>query len=214
MPGSPVCLVGSIESRMCGLINGTTIMIYFTADTHFGHKAICRLADRPFTSVAHMDDELIRRWNDVITPGDIVYHLGDFALSPLERALEILDALNGTIHLIEGNHDSLIKRSAFRDRFASIECLSEIKVALPDADEPQRIVLCHYAMRVWKKSHRGAWHLYGHSHGSLPDDPHALSLDVGVDTPGADYSPISLTTITERMKRKEWRPIDHHGDVQ
>ena len=35
----------------------------------------------------------------------------------------------------------------------------------------QDIVLCHYAMRVWQKSHYGAWMLYGHSHGTLPDNP-------------------------------------------
>ncbi len=35
----------------------------------------------------------------------------------------------------------------------------------------QPIVICHYAMRVWNRSHHGAWHLYGHSHGNLPDTP-------------------------------------------
>ena len=28
----------------------------------------------------------------------------------------------------------------------------------------------------------GAWQLYGHSHGNLPDDPLSLSIDVGVDS--------------------------------
>jgi hypothetical protein len=37
-------------------------------------------------------------------------------------------------------------------------------------------------MRVWPHHAQGAWHLYGHSHGNLPDEPFALSLDIGVDT--------------------------------
>jgi hypothetical protein len=45
----------------------------------------------------------------------------------------------------------------------------------------QPIWLSHYAHRVWMRSHHGAWHLYGHGHHSLPDDPHARSIDVGVD---------------------------------
>jgi uncharacterized protein len=44
------------------------------------------------------------------------------------------------------------------------------------------VVICHYAMRVWNRSHHGAWHRYGHSHGNLPDTPTSLSMDVGVDT--------------------------------
>lgn len=59
--------------------------------------------------------------------------------------------------------------------FASWSVLSEVHVA------KQRIVLCHYAMRVWPHHAQGAWHLYGHSHGNLPDDELSLSLDVGVD---------------------------------
>jgi len=37
-------------------------------------------------------------------------------------------------------------------------------------------------MRVWPRHAQGAWHLYGHSHGNLPDDSRSLSIDVGVDT--------------------------------
>ena len=37
------------------------------------------LAERPFASLAEMDDALIRRWNEVVRPGDTVWHLGDFA---------------------------------------------------------------------------------------------------------------------------------------
>ena len=33
---------------------------------------------------------------------------------------------------------------------------------IPGTD--QSIVLCHYAMAVWDKSHRGNLMLYGHSH--------------------------------------------------
>jgi hypothetical protein len=33
-------------------------------------------------------------------------------------------------------------------------------------------VLCHYAMRVWNRSHHGAWHLYGHSQGESPRNTH------------------------------------------
>ena len=55
-------------------------------------------------------------------------------------------------------------------------------------------------MRVWHQSFRGAWHLYGHSHGKLPEDPASLSMDVGVDTRG--FEPWHFDEIKTRMEQK------------
>jgi hypothetical protein len=60
--------------------------------------------------------------------------------------------------------------------------------------------LCHDAMRVWHQSFRGAWHLYGHSHGRLPDEPAALSIYVGIDT--HDYRRWHFDQIRSRMDQK------------
>ena len=59
----------------------------------------------------------------------------------------------------------------------------------------QVLVLCHYALRVWDRAHYGAWHLYGHSHGTLP--AWGLSLDVGVDS--HDFRPINLDEVATRL---------------
>jgi len=74
----------------------------------------------------------------------------------------------------------------------------------------QQIILCHYAMRVWDKSHWGIWHLYGHSHGSLPDDPRSLSYDVGVDK--NNFTPLLFEEVKEIMSKKTFKPVDHHGE--
>ena len=173
--------------------------VYFTSDTHFGHT---RMLDfRPFTTVEEMDEELIFRWNMTVGKNDRVYHLGDFSFHNRENTAKILDRLNGQIHLIKGNHDKMLDR--FRDRFASYQDYKTARVG------SQRLVLFHYAMRVWDQSHYGSWHLYGHSHGNPPDDPHALSMDVGVDTNG--LTPYSFWEIERRMEAKEFKPVDHHG---
>lgn len=171
---------------------------WFTSDHHFGHSNIIKYSKRPFADVKEMDQKLIRNWNERIQPGDTVYHLGDFCFS--EKGQGILDQLNGNKHLILGNHD---KEGRKLRGWASIEKFREVTV------NGQYIVLCHYAMRVWNKSHHGAWMLYGHSHGSLPDDPNSLSFDVGVDC--HDYKPLEFEDIGRIMKKKTWKAIDHHG---
>lgn len=52
-------------------------MIYFTADTHFGHYNVIRFCDRPFASAEEMDEAMIQNWNDRVTGNDTVYILGD-----------------------------------------------------------------------------------------------------------------------------------------
>jgi calcineurin-like phosphoesterase family protein len=86
----------------------------------------------------------------------------------------------------------------------------EIQVPDPDAPRGVRdITLLHYALRVWNKSHYSSWHLYGHSHGSLPDDPNSMSFDVGIDC--HNYTPISFEQVKAIMARKTYVPVDHHG---
>lgn len=150
-----------------------------------------------------MDEALIRNWNSVVNPEDTVYHLGDFAVGG-GPALDYLRRLNGNIKFIWGNHDN---RMAYVKEYTlypmDIEHIREVKVY------GQRIIMCHYAMKVWHKSHKGSWHLYGHSHGTLPDDPNSLSLDIGVDC--WNYAPVSMQQIRDKMKKKTFKPVDHHN---
>ncbi len=177
--------------------------IWFTSDTHYGHKNIIKYNHRPFSSVEEMDEQMIQRWNDIVVPGDIVYHLGDFAFySDRKRIEEVLTRLKGQKHLIMGNHDE--KRAAQgNSHWASVGHYKRIKV------DGQRVILLHYAMKVWHGSHRGAWQLYGHSHGSLKEDFKSKQFDVGVDC--WNYTPISYEKVAEEMGKREFVPVDHHG---
>lgn len=174
-------------------------------------------ANRQFNSVDEMDEELIRAWNDTVGENDVIYHLGDVALTREDKTNSILSRLNGIKHLIIGNHEkSVMKKSYNRDLFESISDKLEIKT--PDTDVRggnQAIVLCHYAMRVWNKSHHGAWQLYGHSHDSL--DTHGnywgKSMDVGVDSAYrilGEYRPFSYDEIKGILSKRDVHEIDHH----
>ncbi|MEM4260876.1 MAG: hypothetical protein QXG00_06570 [Candidatus Woesearchaeota archaeon] len=131
-----------------------------------------------------MDETIITNWNSVVRPGDIIYHLGDFAFGDVTQ---YLSKLNGQIHLIIGSHDK--NTLLCKNLFASYSPLKEIRL------EENYIVMCHCAMRVWNKSHFNSWHLFGHSHGKL--ESQGKSFDVGVDTNG--FFPWSYEQIKLKM---------------
>jgi calcineurin-like phosphoesterase family protein len=173
---------------------------WFTSDTHFCHANIIKHCNRPFTDEVEMNEVLIDNWNKCVKPGDQVYHLGDFCLASRDKAAYIKRRLNGYTHFIKGNHDDAAKQ--IKNMFVWYKDVADITI------HGQRIFLSHYAHRVWNKSHRGVWHLYGHSHGSLPDDPTSLSFDVGVDC--HDFRPICYDEVKAIMSKKNYKPVDHH----
>lgn len=182
--------------------------VWFTSDSHFGHKNIIRFSNRPFDNVDEMNEELIKAWNRVVDYNDDVYHLGDFALTNSDKTHSILERLNGNIHLITGNHEkSVLKSGKCKEKFVWIKPYHEMYV------EKQFIVLCHYGMRVWNKSHHKSWMLYGHSHDSMEDKVWGRSMDVGVDSANrilAEFRPFSYSEIFRIMSKREHNPVDHH----
>jgi calcineurin-like phosphoesterase family protein len=159
-----------------------------------------------------MTAHLIEAWNSVVKDGDDVYHLGDFAFG-YNGVKKLIQNLKGNLHFISGNHDKDLRKylDDFPDCAIRLAPQSEIVI------NGQMIVLSHYAMRTWNKSHHGSWHLYGHSHSTLPDDPNSLSMDVGVDNAKkllGEYRPFSFEEISYLMRKKKFVPIDHHKEKE
>ena len=171
-------------------------MIYFTADTHFGHTNIIKYCKRPFKNISEMDAELIKRWNMSVGPFDHVYHLGDFCWGKSPESVNFyLTQLNGIIHFIDGNHDKRFVIDVFKHsrkhRYEGQRC------ELRHLDDFPLIVLEHYPLAIWNKSHYGSWHLFGHQHGTF-EHVGALAFDIGVDC--FDYAPISIFDVQDKME--------------
>ena len=77
----------------------------YIADWHYAHANILAFDNRPFKTVEEMNEELVKRWNAAVNPGDTVYVLGDMFWCISSQAVPILQALNGQKFLIKGNHD-------------------------------------------------------------------------------------------------------------
>lgn len=218
--------------------------LFFTSDTHYNHKNICRGESRwedksgcrNFDTLDEMDQKIIDGINSVVGPDDILFHMGDFAFGTpamFRRFRSQLVCQN--IHLIYGNHDGMIimNEGNLQDLFSSCKFYAEVTF------NSQKIIMSHYAMRVWNKNHYGAWMLYGHSHGSLQpaisadivkhlldkkrynelrllaEDKHpeytanGKSMDVGIDT-HPEFRPYSFEEIAEIMKNKHAMAVDDH----
>jgi len=140
--------------------------IFFTADTHFGHENAIGFDNRPFASVEEMDEELIRRWNNKVGKGDLVYVLGDMIWKTHnDDAPTLIKKLNGQIILIKGNHDRFLHNAKAKNALAGVKDYDDICVTLEDGTT-RRVILSHFYMPFYVGHRYQAIHLHGHSHNS------------------------------------------------
>jgi calcineurin-like phosphoesterase family protein len=192
--------------------------IWFTADSHFGHEAIIRHCDRPFTSVEEMDEALIDKWNAVVGKNDIVYHLGDVGFSNDTHTLECVSRLRGHKRLISGNHDPVHPRhrkSAGRQRtwmqfFESVSPFEQVKIG------SHEVMLSHFPyvgdhtegdrFAQFRLRDEGLFLLHGHVHTAWLMQ--GRQLNVGVDV--NDFEPVPLDAVTEIVRHhfEAWQAIE------
>jgi calcineurin-like phosphoesterase family protein len=166
-------------------------MYWFTADEHYGHRKINEYCKRPFSSVEEMDEEIACRHNTLVQPNDVVIHAGDFTLTKsVERARAYVARLSGKHIFVRGSHDYWLRKD------------STVREIWQRAIGEHFVVVCHYAMRVWPRSHYNAWLAYGHSHGRL--EPIGKSWDVGVDN--NDFYPVSFDALKAIMDSRPDNP--------
>lgn len=181
---------------------------FYIADWHYGHANILAYDARPFKTVEEMNEALISNWNNVISPDDIVYVLGDMFWCKTTEAISVLDKLNGQKFLVQGNHDRC-HDNVFKSKFVKIAEYMEVE------DEGRKIVLCHYPIPCFKNHFYGWYHLYGHVHTSfeynmmehnkyLMEELYTVPcnmFNVGAMMPYMQYTPRTLDDIITLSKK-------------
>lgn len=149
--------------------------VFFTSDLHFGHENVLKFDNRPFQTVKEMDEELIRRWNNKVGKGDLVYVLGDMIWkTETNEAVSLIKRLNGQIILIKGNHDRFLHNAYVKKALAGVKDYDDICVALDDGTT-RRCILSHYFIPFYNGHRYNAIHLHGHSHNT---DEHFMELGI------------------------------------
>lgn len=200
-------------------------MIYYIADTHFGHKGILNLDRRPFADVQQMEETLIMLWNATVKPGDTVYILGDFCWGKKDEWIRILRKLKGNKVLIQGNHDLKQYPPELRQHFTDIKDYKEISDPGKDGKPDRKVILSHYPIPFYKHSNDPNYFmLCGHVHKTaenkcmeklikeLKEKPmegllggtyqhHAQIYNVGCMMPWMEYTPRTLDEIIQRKEK-------------
>jgi len=160
--------------------------VFLTSDLHLDHKNIIRYCNRPFKNVHEMNYWLIKNWNKTVRKQDIVYFLGDFALTRgnRQRVIRFIHSLNGKKIFIRGNHDKLLK--SYHHFILKYKSKFFYLVHHP-SDIPHN----------WE-----GWAIFGHTHNK------GLFIDrkrkrINVSTEQTKYKPISINKIVNLIHKND-----------
>ena len=108
-----------------GQLRDDKMRTWITSDLHLGHHNImsfCPQSRARFRNdVKYMNEAMVKEWNDLIAPEDLVYLVGDIAFLPAQKAAEYMMRCNGTKILISGNHDrKTLNDPTFRKCFKEV----------------------------------------------------------------------------------------------
>lgn len=173
---------------------------FFTADWHFYHSIIIKYCNRPYKTERAMREDIIAKHNEVVGKNDTVYVIGDVGMlgrDKLSKLKPILAKMNGTKHLILGNHDEGKPFTYERMGFTTVH------TALQYSDD---IILRHDPASANVLPDK-TW-LVGHVHNvfHITIDP-IVCYNVGVDVNG--FYPVTLKQIMENIdayRQKAPRP--------
>jgi calcineurin-like phosphoesterase family protein len=154
---------------------------FFIGDTHFSHKGIIQFDEtkpfRQFDSIEEHDEELIRRWNSVVTRKDNIWHLGDFCFGA--KNIAIAGRLNGYKRLVMGNHD-VYDINEYLKYFSKVFGAAQYK----------EMILTHIPVHEGQFG-RYKFNVHGHLHTKVLDDPRY----VNVSCERINLTPISFDEI-------------------
>ena len=161
---------------------------FFIADTHFGHEAIIRYENRPYSCVEEMDETLIANWNSSIRRGDKVFLLGDLSFYRDDKTAEIVKRLNGSKYLILGNHDKKNVHTYYNMGFHRVY---DNPIVFEDF-----WILSHYPM--YTNSNMPFANIFGHVHSSK-QYTHYSPQSFCVSVERINYTPIELGDVKKAI---------------
>jgi calcineurin-like phosphoesterase family protein len=200
--------------------------IWFVSDLHYYHGKPFILGPRKYGTLNEAMEDLKQKWKQYVSPQDIVFNLGDLIVGAGPKTTEAMHemlALPCAHHYyIWGNHNAGVQ--AFYDQAKTDHGIgpdTEIyPLTIPGYNftylgnyaeiiiDKQEVVLCHYPIASWNGIGKDVFHLHGHCHRNLKDNPDLKRLDVGWDW---QKRPVEWNEIVKELASRKSKPVDHHG---
>lgn len=202
--------------------------IFFTSDTHYAHKNICRATTewkdakdktRDFESLEQMNTTIVDNINTMVKENDILVHTGDWSFGGFDNILEFRRRLIcKKIILTFGNHDHHILKNKNDVKFLFEKTAHYLNLEITSnpgtlLTNKHNFVISHYPIVSWENMNKGVIQLFGHVH--LPNHQkvrEGKAMDIGMD--GNKYQPYSLFDIVRIMEKQPIShitiPEDHH----
>lgn len=166
---------------------------WYTADLHLGHNNLARM--RGYNDTYAHDAMIIDNINRYVQPKDRLFIVGDFAWKRPQSYRPRIACKQ--IVFIRGNHDT------HQDCLRAFGTVHDIFVQRKFGANNEPLIMCHYPMAYWDRSHYGSYHVYGHMHSNREATleammPNRRALDVGVDNAKrllGEYRPFAKADI-------------------
>jgi calcineurin-like phosphoesterase family protein len=177
--------------------------IWVTSDTHFNHSNILRFDNGrgdDFDTVSEMNETMVQNWNNVVKPGDIVYHLGDVFFGSKDEFKSMWPRLHGRKRLIPGNHDDI--------KFLSSGSFFQ-KVMMWRMFPEYNTVLTHVPIHMGNdESRKYQTNIHGHLHRNLVTIPNKKGMMTkhpdmryhSVCVEHTNYTPVHLYSLMDELK--------------
>lgn len=196
-------------------ITQNSMETFITSDHHFNHqhpkypeKCIIGYANRPFENIQQMNQEMKDKWNEVVSPEDLVIYGGDFCLyMTFEEAKKLLLSLNGNKILVMGNHDKGVGKAVFKKcgytvvkyypiQIGEYNCVVVHRPVYPGAEKFYKIHVPY--------PDTYDFFLHGHTHSPSiwhGDEKRKKNMNISVEA--HTYYPVHATTIYKHLKKRQ-----------
>ena len=138
--------------------------IWISSDLHFCHDREFIWGPRGFKDVETHNNTLIQNFNNLVAPDDDLYVLGDLMLNRNQEGFELLNKLNGRLHIVRGNHDTNVRWELYKQLPKVVEMDDVIRLKY----NGYHFYLSHYptlTANLEKESLKVIEiNLYGHTH--------------------------------------------------
>jgi calcineurin-like phosphoesterase family protein len=170
---------------------------FITGNMQLGRQSAIGKWKRPFSNVDSMGTQLIKNWNNIVSPLDTVYHIGNFAWDP-KTAYDSLLALNAKkIYLMLGETDQPLLDLKNKGNLPNnVEIIDNYHVI-----DSLKITLNYWPIQEWPKKSKKHYGVIGYPSRKYKTTPKKKIINCSTEQ--CNYKPQDINSLLNLLKEIE-----------